>query len=205
MSVALLRPGETGQGLSRLRAGLVRRGFLRPRIVSRFGTDKTGAAALEFALVAGPFFFLLFAIIEVALVFLAGQVLETATADASRLVMTGQAQARNFDQAAFRNAVCQKADVLMNCAGIGVDVRTYQSFGAASTARPTTGTGAVNYGSMTYNQGTGGDIVVVRTVYEWPVLMPSFGLVIGDLPNGKRLLMATAAFRNEPFGTGGSP
>jgi Flp pilus assembly protein TadG len=133
------------------------------------------------------------------MVFFAGQVLETATANASRLIMTGQAQTQNFDQTAFKNAVCQKTDVLMTCSGIAVDVRTYASFGSATTSRPTTGTGAVNYGGMSYNQGAGGDIVVVRVVYEWPVLMPSFGLTVGDLPNGKRLLMATAAFRNEPF------
>jgi Flp pilus assembly protein TadG len=199
MSVASLRRWQAVEGLRRVRAGLVRRGFVRPKIVSRFGRDKDGAAALEFAFVAGPFLFLLFAIIEVAMVFFAGQVLETATANASRLIMTGQAQTQNFDQAAFKNAVCQKTDVLMSCSGIAVDVRTYASFGSASTSRPTTGTGAVNYGGMSYNQGAGGDIVVVRVVYEWPVLMPSFGLTIGDLPNGKRLLMATAAFRNEPF------
>lgn len=199
MSVASMRGWRAVQGLRKLRAGLARRGFVRPRIVSRFHRDRNGAAALEFAFVAGPFLFLLFAIIEVAMVFFAGQVLETATSSASRLIMTGQAQSQNFDQTAFKNAVCQKTNVLMSCSGIAVDVRTYTSFGSASTSRPTTGTGAVNYGGMTYSQGAGGDIVVVRVVYEWPVLMPSFGLTIGDLPNGKRLLMATAAFRNEPF------
>lgn len=199
MSVASINKWRSTEALRRLREGLVRRGFVRPRIVSRFKNDKDGAAALEFAFVAGPFLFLLFAIIEVAMVFFAGQVLETATANASRLIMTGQAKAQNFDQTAFKNAVCQKTDVLMNCAGIAVDVRTYASFDAASTGRQSTGTGAVDYGGMTYNQGAGGDIVVVRVVYEWPVLMPTFGLTVGDLPNGKRLLMATAAFRNEPF------
>ncbi|MCA0319905.1 MAG: pilus assembly protein [Proteobacteria bacterium] len=199
MSVASLNRWRAVEALRKVRSGLVARGFVRPKIISRFNRDKDGTAALEFAFVAGPFLFLLFAIIEVAMVFFAGQVLETATANASRLIMTGQAKTQNFDQTAFKNAVCQRTDVLMTCAGIAVDVRTYASFGAAATGKPTTGTGAVNYGGMTYNQGDGGDIVVVRVVYEWPVLMPSFGLTVGDLPNGKRLLMATAAFRNEPF------
>lgn len=170
----------------------------RLTILPRFRKNEEGVAAVEFALVAGPFLFLLFAIIEFAMVFFASQVLETATASASRLIMTGQAQTRNFDQAAFKNEICTKASALMNCAGIAVDVRTYTSFGSATSSKPVT-SGAVNYSGMTYSQGSGGDIVVVRAVYEWPVLMPTFGLTIGDLSNGKRLLMATAAFRNEPF------
>jgi Flp pilus assembly protein TadG len=172
--------------------------LVRSRIVRRFRRDKDGVAAVEFALVAGPFLFLLFAIIEMAMVFFAGQVLETATSSASRLIMTGQAQSQNFDQAAFKNEICKKTSALMNCAGIAVDVRTYTSFGSASASKPVS-SGTVNYSGMSYTQGAGGDIVVVRTVYEWPVLMPTFGLTIGDLANGKRLLMATAAFRNEPF------
>lgn len=179
-------------------AGLLRAALVRPRIVRRFRRADDGVAAVEFALVAGPFLFLLFAIIEMAMVFFAGQVLETATASASRLIMTGQAQTRNFDQAAFKNEICSKTNALMSCAGIAVDVRTYTSFGGASTSKPVS-SGAVNYSGMSYTQGAGGDIVVVRAVYEWPVLMPTFGLTIGDLSNGKRLLMATAAFRNEPF------
>lgn len=174
---------------------------VRPRgaFIKRFRRNDEGVAAVEFAFVAGPFLFLLFAIIEVALVFFAGQVLETATSSASRLILTGQAQQQNFNQTAFKNEICKQTNVLMNCNGIGVDVRTYTNFSSASQSRPTDASGAVNYGSMSFAPGAGGDIVVVRVVYEWPVLMPSFGLQVGDLPNGKRLLMATAAFRNEPF------
>lgn len=183
----------------KLRDGAVlHRTARRLRVLPRFRKNEDGVAAVEFALVAGPFLFLLFAIIEFALVFFASQVLETATASASRLIMTGQAQSQNFDQTAFKNAICSKASALMSCSGIAVDVRTYTSFGSATTNKPVSG-GAVNYSGMTYNQGSGGDIVVVRAVYEWPVMMPTFGMTIGDLSNGKRLLMATAAFRNEPF------
>ncbi|MGL1590454.1 TadE/TadG family type IV pilus assembly protein, partial [Vibrio parahaemolyticus] len=73
------------------------RGFVRPRIVRRFKRDDKGSTAIEFAFVIGPFLFLIFATIEVAMVFFASQLLETATADAARLILTGQAQAANFD------------------------------------------------------------------------------------------------------------
>jgi Flp pilus assembly protein TadG len=45
-----------------------------------------GTAAVEFALVAPIFFAVLFAIIELALVFFASQMLETVTQDTSRLI-----------------------------------------------------------------------------------------------------------------------
>src|SRR4051812_32412430 len=75
---------------------------LRLRVVRRFLKKDDGAAAVEFALVATPFLALVFAIMETALVFFAGQTLETAAADSARLIMTGQAQTQGFDQGKFK-------------------------------------------------------------------------------------------------------
>ena len=61
-------------------------------ILRRFRRSRAGSAAVEFALVAPVFFALLFAIIEVAIMFFASQVLETITQDSARALMTGQAQ-----------------------------------------------------------------------------------------------------------------
>ena len=60
--------------------------------LSRFRRDRQGSAAIEFAFVGIPFLMMMFAIVETALMFFATQVLETATADSARLIMTGQAQ-----------------------------------------------------------------------------------------------------------------
>ena len=62
------------------------------RTVRRFARGKDGIAAVEFGMVAAPFLALMFAIMETAIVFFAGQTLETAVADSARLIMTGQAQ-----------------------------------------------------------------------------------------------------------------
>ncbi len=50
-----------------------------------------------------------------------------------------------------------------------------------------------------YQTGHGGDIVVVRAYYEWPTFVTGLGNNLADMPNGSHLLVATAAFRNEPF------
>src|SRR5689334_17190830 len=78
------------------------------KFVQRFARAEEGSAAVEFGLVAAPFLALLFAIIETALVFFAGQTLEYAATQSGRLIMTGQADAAGYDQAAFKNAVCAR-------------------------------------------------------------------------------------------------
>lgn len=167
----------------------------------RFIRQDDGAAAVEFAMVAAPFLALVFAIIETAIVFFAGQTLETAVADSSRLILTGQAQQQNFDQAAFKQAVCARIFGLFDCAnGIKVDVTKTNSFGSSNLSKPLDAQGNLqsNFGNN-YQPGGPGDIVVVRAVYEWPVYIQLLGFNLSDMKNGKRLIMATAAFRNEPY------
>src|SRR5437763_9017509 len=106
-----------------------RLGRLADTAAGRLARHQDGAAAVEFGLVAAPFLALLFAIMETAIVFFAGQALETAVADSSRLIMTGQAQSQSFDATAFKNAVCAKIYGLFDCQnGVYVDVQTFTSF-----------------------------------------------------------------------------
>jgi Flp pilus assembly protein TadG len=160
--------------------------------------QQDGAAAVEFALVAAPFLALVFAIIETAMVFFAGQALETAAADSARLIMTGQAQNAGYDQVKFKQAVCGKIYGLFNCnGGLYVDVKNYPAFAAIPTAKPiTNGNMDNNFG---YAPGNPGDIVVVKLMYQWPVYVSLLGLNLSDMSGGKRLLMSTVAFRNEPY------
>ena len=59
--------------------------------------------------------------------------------------------------------------------------------------------GNLKTGSFGYTPGGPGDIVVVRLMYQWPVYVSLLGLNISDMSGGKRLLMSTVAFRNEPY------
>ncbi|MCZ7660469.1 MAG: pilus assembly protein [Xanthobacteraceae bacterium] len=180
------------------------RRLLQVRTVRRLARREDGAAAVEFGFVALPFFALLFAIIETSLVFLAGQSLETAAADSARLVLTGQAQSIPLSD--FKTKACSKLKALFDCeANLRVDVRTYASFDAAAAGN---GTSLIdpNTGKLiedfVYQPGAASQIVVVRLIYPFPVLasqLLSFSL--SDMADNKRLLVATVAFRNEPFGS----
>src|ERR1700733_14628070 len=95
-------------------------------LLRRFRRNRRGSLAVEFALVAPVFFALLFAIIETAIVFFAGQVLETVTQDSARMIMTGQAQTTGYSQSDFKTFVCNKVTVLFDCInGISIDVQSY--------------------------------------------------------------------------------
>jgi Flp pilus assembly protein TadG len=163
----------------------------------RFVRQRDGAAAVEFGLVAAPFLGLVFAIIETSLVFFAGQTLETAVSDSSRLIMTGQAQNQSFDATAFKNAVCSKIYGLFNCqGGLIVDVQKFSSFSTMTNPSPVDANGNFSL-TPNYNPGGPGDIVLVRLFYQWPVYVSILGL--SNVNGGYRLLSATAAFRNEPY------
>ena len=172
---------------------------LNARTVRRFARREDGAAAVEFAMVAAPFLALMFAIMETALVFFASQTLETAVADSARLIMTGQAQSQSYTGAQFKSAVCSRITALFDCAGgLQIDVRTYTSFGSVDNSLPIDANGNLktNFG---YTPGGPGDIVVVRLMYQWPVYASLLGFNLSDMAGNKRLIMATAAFRNEPY------
>ena len=125
--------------------------------------------------------------------------LETAAADSARLILTGQAQKGGFSQAQFKQEVCNRIYGMFDCmGGIIVDVRTYNSFSSIDTSKPVDANGNLTV-SATYSPGGPGDIVVVRLLYQWPVYVSLLGLDFSDMSGGNRLIMATVAFRNEPY------
>lgn len=187
----------------KMAARLVRR--LPKRLARRFIREQDGAAAVEFALVALPFLALLFAILETALVFFAGQTLETAAAESSRLIMTGQAQTANYTKEDFKTQVCNRIYGLFSCSEIYVDVKQYTAFSTANNTAPVTN-GTFDTSKMDYVPGGPGCIEVVTLYYQWPIYVSLLGSGLSNLNGNKRLLAATAVFRNEPYSTtGGCP
>jgi Flp pilus assembly protein TadG len=169
------------------------------RRLGQLRRDQTGATAVEFALLALPFFALLFAILETALLFFVGQLLDRSVTETARLIRTGQAQEQNFDKEDFRNAICSAMLVMLSCQeNLKIDVRTPNSFATADLSTPVID-GEIDYEDFGYDDGHGGEIVVVRAFYEWPTFMRFYGQDFATLSNGNHLLAATATFRNEPF------
>lgn len=183
--------------------------FTLRKALCRLRRSRRGSAAVEFALVAPIFFALLFAIIETAMVFFAGQVLETVTQNSARVILTGQAQngslttcqttpgvALACDQTTFKTYVCSQIPALFDCSKLYVDVVSTTSF---TTLSLTSYGDSCNFNpaGVQYNPGSSSQVVVVRLFYQWPLFVTGLGYNIGC--SSKRLLVATAAFKNEPF------
>ena len=173
--------------------------------------DERGFTAVEFALVIGPFLALLFAIMEVALVYFATFSLENATEQAARLIRTGQAQGGNFDEARFKREVCARVPVFISCdSNLKVDVRSFDTFteAASGVPQPFDARGNLLSNFEQYSPGKGGSVVLVSVYYHWGLMaslprMGDFtgrvGVGVSNMPDGSRLISASTAFRNEPF------
>jgi len=186
---------EHREGIN-LRGRLVAKGSIS--LARRFSRDERGATAVEFGFVALPFLALMMALLEAGLLFFAAQTLDTATVRAARLIRTGQAQQQNFDADQFKERICDVVGLFMSCENLRVEVRTYTDFDRVDLSPPSMESGELP-DDFAFEPGNGGDIVVVRAFYEWPVFLNLLGGGFAGLPNGNRLLIAAAAFRNEPF------
>jgi hypothetical protein len=149
--------------------------------------------------VAVPLLLLLFAILQVGLVFFANFTLENAAAQGARLIRTGQAQNQGFDAVAFKNEVCKHLSEMLPCAKLMLDVRRFDNFGSSALTDPLDSKGNLKT-DFSYDPGGGGEVVVVRAFYPWdlPGLLPSI-INLSNMSDNNRLLVATVAFRNEPF------
>jgi Flp pilus assembly protein TadG len=193
----------SGKGIGMFRSSLTMFAAAGPRrsMLARFFRRRDGSAAVEFAMVSLPFLGLVFAIVQTAIIFMAQQQLETATEQAGRLLLTGQAQNGGWTQAQFTTKVCAQIYALFNCNKVMVDVQTATAFTSANTGAPTltfNTSGAVT-NTWAYQPGNPGDIVVMRVMYQWPLVKGPLSFNLSNLSNGDRLLIATAVFRNEPF------
>jgi Flp pilus assembly protein TadG len=173
----------------------------RLRSCRQFAFCKKASAAVEFGLVAAPFFALLIALFQTALVFFAGRVLDVTTLQASRYILTGQAQNAGYTQAQFATYVCNNTFALFTCSNFMINVNTYDSFSTAVTSAPTLTFNKSNQVTNTWSYSPGGpnDIVVVQVMYQWPVVGAPLHFSLANLSNGNLLLMSTAVFKNEPY------
>ena len=166
------------------------------RLASRFARAERGATAVEFAFVAIPFLMLVFAMIELGLVFLVSLTLENAVMDVGRTIRTGEVQKAGGTADGFKTAVCDKMSWLgSRCAGaLSIDVRTFTDFASSNTSAAN----AAIPGSLAWNPGAAGSIVLIRAYYTWPLVTPLMQTGLQSA-NGKRIIYAATAFTNEPY------
>ncbi|MEJ8476204.1 TadE/TadG family type IV pilus assembly protein [Roseibium algae] len=170
------------------------------RMLRRCIKNKEGVTAIEFAAVGLPFFMLVLGIMELGLAFFVNRVLDNATLESARLIRTGQAQHSNFNAVDFKKDVCARLTAVF-CSPVRliVDVRKYDSFTGITTPPDLLNDKGEPNDENDFSIGEGNDIIVVRTLYRWPMFTSFLHSNPGDTGDGDRLIYSTAVFRNEPF------
>ena len=153
-----------------------------------------GVAAIEFSLIALPFFFLLFVILETGYFFLLSMLLENASAEGARQIRTGIVQKEPTPDealAALKKRVCDTV-YLIKCNDLIFDVRSFTDFSDYKTksqlAEPDPPP------PPAFDPGDPGSTVIVSVKYNWSFMTPLLGSVVDT-----NQMIATVAFRNEPF------
>ena len=161
-----------------------------------FLKDERGTNAVEFALLALPFFGLLLGVIQLGLIFLAGQSLDQAIDNAAREIRTGQTRSINTAVNTFRTNLCDDIPIIMDCENnLEVSVQSFASFEDTTLTPLFVDNSPVFTGD--YETGNGGEIVVISAAVSIPLVAGSlFGTGDGS---GRSRLSSSLVFTNENF------
>lgn len=172
-----------------------------PGAPARFGRAREGSVAVEFGLLAIPFFLLTFGVAEVAMIGLAQTSLDHAVAITARGIRTGEVQTQGQTYEQVQASLCDQITNLLSvdCAeNLYLDVDTFDSFVNVQNQNPIQN-GQLQQGQFGFDPGASSSIVVVRAYYRWSILTPLFERILQNVSGGQRILVSNLMFRNEPF------
>lgn len=198
------------------------KGLDKPRrgrsLLRRFRRSDDGAAAIEFAILAIPYFLIVFAILETFIAFIGEQVISNGVDVMARKVRTGEIQSKTANDTAFktsfRTAFCQEISVMITCSAdeiatpkrLYLDLRSFSSFSDIPTGIPRVSTDKyadLKTTDFGYSPGGAKSINMLRAYYRWPVITdlvrPMLTTVRSSNGSGDFLIVATAAFQNEDY------
>ena len=180
-------------------------------LLRRFRKDADGMVAVEWALLAVPFFAILGAIIDVSMTSWVSQNLNNAVSDAARTIQTGsfQTEMRGNTNTTdvlnkFREKICAPNGnvrlYFVSCDQLKVQIETFSTMAAGQADSPinsSTGNWSDDFGK-TYNSAGASTIVVVQVAAKYPIWM-NILRVAPTFADGSRLLRSTIMLKTEPF------
>jgi len=175
----------------------LRRFFLVPEIWRR---RRDGAVAVEFALVALPFFMLVIGLLEVSLMYAASVVLEGGTVTAARVIRTGQAQQSADPEETFRSLLCENVHSLIPCENLVYEVihPPGNTFEDAADYEPQYDKDG-NLKPQGFDAGGSSDVILIRTSYRYHFIMPFMGKLLSSASDMGVTLVSTITLRSEPY------
>lgn len=166
--------------------------------------QEDGVVAVEFALLAIPYFLFIFGIMEVSFLFLNGALLESAIMNAARKVVTGEMHSSGEGEKElalkFRANLCSEMVLTRECEkkividayDVSKDFDGFSGFAKNPPAPPT------DPDNPPFDIGQGGSMIVMRATYTYTMFTP----FVGHLVAGADMQLnftSTVALQNEPF------
>ena len=176
------------------------------RNATRWLHDSAGSTALEFSLVAVPFFFFVFAILGTSLYFFTNNALDRGVQSAARKIRTGEANQAGATVGDFRQSVCNEAGTGINCNKLRVLIQSDASWANITPQNCLDGnnemvnsTGSIEELVSDYS-GDASFVALITVCYEWDLAKTFSFLQLGKGSNGSgpALMQASTAFRIEP-------
>ncbi len=167
--------------------------------MGKWGKNRDGATAIEFAFLAMPYLLLSLGIIELSLMFASESMLEGATTRAARVVKTGQLQQSGTAdlEGDFRAKLCDHAPVLIRCEDIVIEARVMESFSDYENMQPQFDQ---NGDMQTDGFALGGssEKIMIRVAYTYTSFTPLVGQMLWGA-DSSRMFMSTIVLQSEPY------
>ncbi len=189
-------------------------GTLARRRIGKFGSDQSGATAVEFGMVAAPFLMMIFFIVNIGFYYFAINSLDKGVTDASRQILTGNAQISGMTVGQFKKLVCSQANMgggFIDCSKLNMLI-TSSTVSWADLINKAGGQSCTANGSLSAGTGQSTDLlstyttagsnnvyVLVTACYGWSgsKFLPFF--TFNKLSDGTTLLQSANAIAVEPF------
>ena len=167
------------------------------QLLRRFCRKEEGATAVEFALIAIPFFLVFMALFEMSTMLLAQYELQQAMTSAARAIRTGQART-GLSLSDFRDSYVCPHLTFVRCEKIKIEAKNFSSFGAVSYTKADEKYLDDKSKKLPFSIGGPSEVMAIRLYYKWKFFTPLIGQFMGKSGNS-RYLMTGTVFRNEPY------
>ncbi len=188
-----------------------RRAGQAARTSNHFASNEDGATAVEFALIALPFFMFVFGIIGYGLYFLTSTYLEHGVESAARKIRTGEvasggANGKAMTVGEFRTLVCNASKPVIDCSKMRVHVQHGENWSSIFPQACVNATGSMNDStgqtgeSLANYAGGASEVVLVTVCYQWDLATAFSFLKLGSNGGaGPAIIQAATAFKSEPY------
>ena len=170
------------------------------RMLKNWLKKDCGVVAVEFAMIALPFFTLLLGTVEVSLFYASAVVLEGASESAARLVRTGQAVDSGDPETAFKNRLCDMVKALIPCADIKYEA---MKMGTGTFTEAQGKTPQYNASGQLvpsgFDAGDASDVVMIRASYYYNFALPFIGTLVTGGQGNAVPMTSTVVIKNEPY------